>query len=184
MTIFLITAPSGAGKTTLAHRIAGHGEWTECISHTTRPMRDGEVEGKTYYFVSQQEFNEMQADNKFAESVKYNGSRYGISKDEIERVMKTGKDVFIIVDNDGYKQVKEQYPNAVGIFLYMSKEDCMANMLLRGDSLDSALSRIGLYSDEIRNSISYDYVIKNVRNKQDQTVNIIRNIIRQYRGEM
>lgn len=183
MAIFLITAPSGAGKTTLAQKIANYGEWQECISHTTRPMRDGEVEGKTYYYVTREKFAQMDRNGELAERVEYNGNRYAVSKAEIERVLKTGKHVFIIVDNDGYNQIKEQYPDAVGIFLHMSKEDCMANMLLRGDKMEGALSRIELYDDEFKNRVQYDYVIKNVRSKQFETESVIRAIIRQYNAK-
>jgi guanylate kinase len=179
--VFLITAPSGAGKTTLAQAIANYGDWTECISHTTRKKREGEQHGKTYYFINRDTFETEYADGKFAEKVEYNGNLYGISKAEIERVMKTGRDVFIIVEHDGYTQVKEQYPDAIGIFLHMSKEDCLANMLLRGDSIDKALDRIELYDEEMLNSIAYDYVVKNVRGKQYETENVIRAIIRQYK---
>lgn len=180
MTIFLITAPSGAGKTTLAQRIMRDGRWTECISHTTRAKRNGEAYGETYYFISELKFNEMSEQGEFAESVTYNGKNYGVSKAEIERVTKDKKHVFIIVEYDGYKQIKKQYPNAVGIFIHMSKEDCMANMLLRGDKLGYASERIKLYDSEMRNRDEYDYVVKNVRNKQTFTENIIKNIISQY----
>lgn len=176
--IFLITAPSGAGKTSIAERLKGI--WGECISTTTRPMRDGEVEGETYYYVSPLKFNEMSENGKFAERVMYDGNSYGITHEEIERVGKLHKNIYIIVEFNGYKQVKALYPNAVGIFLHMSKEDCMANMLLRGDSMEKALNRIELYENEMANKVHYDYVIKNVRNKMMNTVEIIKNIIGQH----
>lgn len=180
MAIFLITAPSGAGKTTIAQAIAKGGHWEECISHTTRAMRDGEVEGKTYYFVDREQFAQMDKNGELAERVEYNGNRYAVSKAEIERVLAKGKHVFIIVENDGYNQIKEQYPDAVGIFLHMSKEDCFANMLLRGDTFQGATERIELYDEEMKNSVEYDYVVKNVRYKQRQTEDVFKAIISQY----
>lgn len=179
--IFLITAPSGAGKTTIAQAITKHGEWIECISHTTREKREGEKHGLTYFFVDNDTFDTMLANGELAEHVTYNGNSYGISKAEIEFKLSKGQDVFIIVEYEGYLQVKNQYPEAIGIFLYMSKEDCVANMLLRGDTLDQALSRAELYDEEMDNSVWYDYVIKNVRDKQFETQNIIKSIIKQYR---
>jgi guanylate kinase len=143
-------------------------------------MRDGEVEGKTYYFVSDAQFVQMHRQGELAEAVTYNGNRYGVSKAEIERVIATGKNVFIIVENDGYHQIKDKYPDAVGIFLYVTKEDAMINMLSRGDKLEDALGRIELYDDEMKNRGEYDYVIKNVRDKRHETESIIRAIIRQY----
>jgi guanylate kinase len=179
--IYVITAPSGAGKTTIAQAIARYGEWQECISHTTRKMREGEVDGKTYYFVDRETFALMSGEHEFAEQVTYNNNRYGISKAEIERVMKTGKDIYIIAEFHGYEQIKNIYPKAIGIFLYMSKEDCLANMLLRGDKINDALERISFYDGEIKNRVAYDYVIKNVRGKQYETETVIRAILKQYR---
>lgn len=180
MAIFTITAPSGAGKTTIAEFVAKYSNWVEAISHTTRPLRDGEEHGKTYYFVNKGDFFDMAERGEFAESVEYDGNYYGISNKEIERVQKEGSHVYIIVEFEGYKQIKEIYPDSIGIFLYMSKEDCMANMLLRGDSFEKAMSRIEKYKDEISKRNAFQYVIKNVRGKQVQTVNVLRAIISQY----
>ena len=179
--LFLITAPSGAGKTSIMEelkRYMGEGVLSECVSHTTRPMRDGEIDGVSYHFVNDKEFENLEILEAFAETVMYDGHKYGISKDEIEN--KETKHTYIIVNFDGYEQVKQVYPDAVGIFLYMRKEDCMANMLLRGDSFDKALSRIELYEDEIKNRVYFDYVVKNVRDKFNETKNIIAHIIGQH----
>lgn len=181
MAIFLITAPSGAGKTTIADKIAKLGVWKECISNTTRPMREGEVYGKTYYFTKSEDFEDADTMGVFAESVRYDGHSYGITHEEIERVMGTGKHVYIIVEHGGYKQIKKLYPDAIGIFLHMSKEDCMANMLLRGDSLEKATKRINKYDDEIKNRGEYDYVVKNVRGQMDNVIYVIRYILTQYK---
>lgn len=177
MAIFLITAPSGAGKTTISQEVARRGAWKECISHTTRPIRKGEVDGKTYYYVSKETFETMQKNDSMAEVVTYDGNMYGISKEEINRVQKSARNVFIIVEHEGYKQIKAQYPEAIGIFMYMSKEDCLANMLLRGDKIENAMKRIEKYDSEMENRIEYDYVIKNVRGTFTNTGNIVANII-------
>lgn len=180
MGIFLITGASGSGKTSIAHEIKKHGCWNECISHTTRPMRDGEKDGETYYFINRKTFEEKYKAGEFAERVEYHGNYYGISKHEIERVLSNGKNVFIIVEYNGYKQIKEIYPNAIGIFLYMSKEDCMINMLLRGDKLEKAQERITSYDEEVKNRGEYSYVIKNVRGKIEYTIGILKWIIKSY----
>jgi guanylate kinase len=184
MAVFLITAPSGAGKTSIMNYIkkyvAGRSYLGEVISHTTRPMRDGEVDGVTYYYIDREKFESMHSNGEFAEKVNYDGNLYGVSKEEIERVQKQFNHVYIIVEFNGYKQIKEAFPDAVGIFLHMTKEDCMANMLLRGDGLEKANKRIATYEAEMMNRYVYDYVIKNVRGKQDVTARIISDIIRQY----
>lgn len=180
MAIFVITAPSGTGKTSIAQMIQRQGLWEECISNTTRKPRDGEIEGKTYYFTNINRFEKMYENGEFAENVEYGGNLYGITHKEIERVMSKGKHVYIIAEYNGYEQIKELYPDAIGIFLYMNKEDCMANMLLRGDSLANALNRISTYDEEMENRDKFDYVIKNVRGKMVSTAGIIGNIVHQY----
>jgi guanylate kinase len=180
MALFLIVAPSGAGKTSVAEKIAKAGVWTECISNTTRPMREGEIDGITYYFTNDEDFEDAITMGEFAEMVSYDGHKYGITHFEIKRVMNTGKHVYIIVEHGGYKQVKALYPDAVGIFLHMSKENCMANMLLRGDSIEKAMKRISTYDDEMKNRGEFDYVVKNMRGHMENTIYTIRYIIKQY----
>jgi guanylate kinase len=178
--LFTITAPSGAGKTTLAQALQAYGYWVEAISCTSRNIRDGEQEGTTYYYKSKDEFETMIENGEFAEWVEYDGNYYGITHKEIKRVLQTNKHVFIIVEHGGFLQIKEQYPNSVNIFLHMSKEDCMANMLMRGDSMKSATKRIEKYEDEMKNRGEFDYVVKNVRGQQLATERILKSIVSQY----
>ena len=179
MALFLISAPSGAGKTTLVKDLQGKNFWTECISHTTRPMREGEEEGVTYHYVDMKEFLRMDYRNEFAEVVTYDGNKYGITKSEIADESKHKKHKCIIVDHDGYQQLKTLYPKSVGIFLYMTKEECLANMLLRGDSIEKALKRIETYDNELKNSIAYDYVVKNIQGNFGSTATILTSIVLQ-----
>ncbi|GIN25417.1 guanylate kinase [Bacillus sp. FSL W8-0445] len=182
MALFIITAPSGAGKTTIMNEIKNYTEMIgECISTTTRPIRKGEVDGESYYFLTKKEFTSAINDGEFAEHVVYGGHYYGITKYQIETVLKKYNHAYIIADYHGYEQLKEVYPDAVGIFLHMSKEDCLANMLLRGDAIEQSLSRIETYENEMKNRDKFDYVVKNVRGKGMRfTVQIILNIINQY----
>ncbi|UGO51009.1 guanylate kinase [Bacillus phage vB_BanS_Nate] len=186
MALILLTGMSGVGKTSIMEYVKRHlfprETVSECISHTTRPIRKeaGEVDGVTYYYTDSKKFGDMIEDEEFAECVRYAGHSYGITIDEIKRVQEKSRHTYIILNYEGYKQVKQIFPNAVGIFLHMSKEDCMANMLLRKDSMENALERIALYDDEIKNRDEYDYVIKNVRHRQQATAQVIQNIMRQY----
>lgn len=179
--VFVIVGSSGSGKTTIASSLEKLGYWKECISHTTRPMRDGEVDGKTYYFTSEEEFNGMLSNGEFVEYVEYHSNRYGISKGELERLLNVNTDIFIIAENGGFRQIKEHYPDAISIFIHTSMDDCIKNMLSRGDTLDSAMRRMQTYYDELWHKSEYDYVIKNVDGKLNFAVNIVENIIKQYR---
>ena len=182
MALFLITGMSGAGKTSIMDEVRNRlkYELSECISHTTRPKRDNEVDGKAYYFINDETFTRGKEGNEFAETVEYHGYKYGISKAEIKEKQRQTKHAYIIVNYEGYKQVKEVFPDAIGIFLYTTKEDCMINMLSRGESIDQANERITTYDKEFKNRHDYDYVIKNVRNKMTGTTGIIENIIWSY----
>jgi guanylate kinase len=180
--IFLIIGASGSGKTSISQEMQERDMWKECISHTTRPMRekDGERDGVTYYFIDEKLFEQKLNNGDFAEFVEYDGNKYGISHAEIDRVVDSGKHVFIIVDHNGYEQVKALYHDAVSIFLYMSKEDCMLNMLKRGDKVEKVINRINLYDSELKNKGDYDYVIKNVNGKQEEVISVISSIVLQY----
>lgn len=180
MALFTVTAPSGAGKSTLVNRLSKLNVWNECISTTTRKARWDEKHGVNYYYITDEEFKHKLDLEEFAEWVTYDGNKYGVEHNEILGVLGTHKHAVIIVEHNGFKQIKEQYPDSVNIFLHMSKEDCMANMLLRGDSLEKATNRIRMYGDEMANSVDFDYVIKNVRDKQDATLQILTAIVRQY----
>lgn len=176
--IYLVTAPSGAGKTTIVKAISQMGVWTECISHTSREMRDGEVEGFDYFFVSDEEFERMEENGEFAETITYaNEKRYGVSKKEIEAVMNMNEDVVIIVNYDGYKQVKEIYPEAIGIFIVASAEQCIMNMAHRGDSKASIVTRTMAYNEEIENMKHYDYKVKNEIGRLSTTLNEVIGIV-------
>lgn len=182
MAVITITAPSGAGKTTIVKKLEASGIWVEGVSATTRKIRkkDGEKEGVTYYYMPKEEFDARVDAGEFAEYVEYDGNKYGILHKEIDRVMLESKHIVIIVEYNGYKQIKELYPDSVNIFLHMTKEDCMANMLLRGDSLEDAEKRIAKYDDEIANRGEFDYVLKNVRDKEGTLGMILSYIVRQF----
>lgn len=171
MKLYLVTAPSGAGKTTIVKELEKQGYWSECISHTTREMRVGEENGKEYYFVSQEEFQQMVEDGKFAESITYtNNQRYGVSNDEINKLMDAKENVVIIVNYDGYKQVKEIYPDAIGIFIEVTAQECILNMMHRGESKSSMVERLEAYAEEISNRDEYDFVITNERGHLAETL--------------
>lgn len=178
--LFLITAPSGSGKTFLATKLIADETWIEGVSHTSRPMRIGEIANKTYYFKSKEEMEQMIKRDEFIEFVEYDRNLYGMSKEEIERGLANNRPMFIIVEHNGFLQIKEQYPESIGIFLHMKKEDCMANMLLRGDSIENANKRIARYDREISDRVDFDYVVRNVRGKENESANVLRAIVKQY----
>lgn len=104
-TIVTLTGPSCAGKTTLETMLRARG-YEPVVSTTTRQPRFGEYHGTSYYFMDEAEFLVRKENGEFIESVEFNGSYYGISKDEIERVAKRGQPIVIVVEPHGHKQIK------------------------------------------------------------------------------
>ncbi len=118
--IVIISSPSGAGKTTIVHLLLErHPDFMFSVSATTRPMRDGEVNGKDYYFLTEDEFKRKIAANEFAEWEQvYKGKFYGTLKSEIERIWTTGKTGIFDIDVKGALSLKRVYGSqALTIFI-------------------------------------------------------------------
>lgn len=177
MAIYLVSGMSGVGKTTIVKSLEEEGLWKECISYTTRRMRVNEENGITYNYINLEQFINMYENNEFAEATLYGGNLYGIAKEDIENTLLENNNCVIIVDYEGYKQIKEIYPSAIGLFITMSKEECYQNMLNRGDSIENAEKRISTYEKEFENYINYEHILENQTGHLDYIKNFIRNMV-------
>lgn len=147
--LFCLLGPSGSGKTTLGKFLIEHLGFVEVISHTTRKPREGEINGLTYYFVSDEEFDKIEK----IEEVEYAGNRYGFSKQEIDYKLENFNGVFLIADKNGIEQLKKVYGNmVVVIYLWSSPYEIFWRMVKRGDGFHEAQSRVK-YAYEERNLI-------------------------------
>ncbi len=111
-TILTLTGPSCSGKSTLEKMLKQAG-FENVISTTTRPMREGEVDGKSYYFISKSEFKRLAAMDAFVETVEFNGNFYGVGAQEVERVFAMNRPVVVVVEPEGLRQIRE-YANKNG----------------------------------------------------------------------
>lgn len=162
--LFIISSPSGAGKTTLCTRLLAElSNITFSISHTTRPPRPGEEDGKDYHFVDTATFEKMVADNQFIEWAHVHGNRYGTARSEIERAAKNEADLIFDIDFQGASQIKQQYSDAVGVFvLPPSIEELKRRLRSRGtESPDSLARRFKAALDEISHHALFDYLVVN-----------------------
>jgi guanylate kinase len=160
----VVSGPSGVGKTTLVDRLLLQDpRCVRSVSATTRPPRGNEVDGRSYFFVSDEKFAELQRKGELAESAIYNGAWYGTPKSFLEGKIASGLSVVLNIEVQGGLQVRESYANTVLIFILPpSWEDLRARLLGRGtDSPEAAEGRIRRAHEELREVERYDYVIVN-----------------------
>ncbi|MDR2614082.1 MAG: guanylate kinase [Candidatus Accumulibacter sp.] len=162
--LFIVTAPSGAGKTTLVRLLAeSDARLGVSISHTTRSPRPGEENGREYHFVDVPCFLKKIAQNEFLEWAKVHGNHYGTSKRWIEAEMASDRDVLLEIDWQGARQVREALPRTTGIFILPPSMAILEERLSgRGtDSAEVIRRRIAAARDEMRHVDEFDYVIIN-----------------------
>lgn len=162
--VFIISAPSGTGKTSLAAslRQAVLGI-QKSVSHTTRQPRTQEVDGKHYHFVTVEQFNEMLAKNVFLEHAKVFGNYYGTSREWILQTISHGVDVVLEIDWQGAQQIKQKMPEVVTIFILPPNSTSLRSRLTqrKQDSVESIEQRLEEASGEIAHFAEYDYLVVN-----------------------
>ena len=171
--LFIVSAPSGGGKTSLTRalvpRLAEHGVTaTISVSFTTRSPRPGEAEGTHYHFVDEARFVSMIGQREFLEHAEVFGRRYGTGRDATRALLDAGHDVILDIDWQGARQVKREWPQAIGIFI-LPPSVAELERRLRGRSQDSEAiiaARMQEAHDEIAHHAEYDYLIVNERFEQ------------------
>ena len=162
--LFMVTAPSGAGKSSLVNALlAADPAIMLSISHTTRDPRPGEVNGREYHFVSVAEFEERKAHGEFLESALVHGNYYGTSRVWIEEQMAAGRDVLLEIDWQGARQVREKIADIVGIFILPpSIESLNARLHKRGTDSEAVITRRLMGAGaEIAHAPEFEFVIIN-----------------------
>ena len=163
--LLIISSPSGAGKTTLTHRLLQEfSEFRFSVSHTTRQPRANEVDGQDYHFVDENAFRDIIDENGFAEWAEVHGNLYGTSVTEIALARAAGKSgVLFDVDYQGARQIKEKFPHAIGVFvLPPSMEELRRRLDGRGsDDAESRQRRFDKAREEIGHYPFFDYMIVN-----------------------
>ena len=161
--LFILSAPSGAGKTTVSRRLREEGLARVSISHTTRPPRPGEEEGREYFFVDRDEFTRMQNAGLFLESAEVYGNLYGTSAGWVQSQLGRGQNVLLEIDTQGAGKVKRALPEAVSIFLRPPSLDALRQRLTgRGqDSPEVVARRLAGAKNEMARENEYDCVIIN-----------------------
>jgi guanylate kinase len=141
--VFIVSAPSGAGKTSLVRALLDrHPELAFSVSHTTRPCRPGEVEGRDYFFVGRETFEQMIAEGRFLEHARVFDNWYGTARDTVDSLVTEGRTVLLDIDWQGARQVREALPDAVSIFILPPSLEALAARLRgRGQDSDEVIER-------------------------------------------
>jgi guanylate kinase len=177
--LFVVSAPSGAGKTSLCVEAVRRLQGIRfSVSHTTRPMRSGEVHGSDYYFVSPTEFDRMQHDGEIAEWTEIYGNRYGTSKKRIAQACAEGCDLLFDIDQRGGRQLLAAYPDVVTILvLPPSLAELRRRLSGRGTEDEASLQRrLAQARREVESMRWYGYVI--INDRFEDAVEALTSIIR------
>lgn len=163
-TLYIISAPSGAGKTSLVKAlIDAQPQVRVSVSHTTRAMRPGEVDGVNYHFVSREEFLERLAQDEFLEHAEVFGNLYGTSQRWLEQTLTEGFDLILEIDWQGAQQVRKLMPQAKSIFILPPTQEALRQRLNnRGqDSEEIIERRMREAVSEMSHYVEYDYLVIN-----------------------
>lgn len=171
--LFLISAPSGAGKTSLVQALIDAAQEQDpdysrlcvSVSHTTRPIRPGEVEGKNYHFIDRPTFLAMREREEFLESAEVFGNLYGTSRAWVEAQQRAGWDVILEIDWQGAAQVKARVPESISIFILPPSQDTLRERLTQRGQDDPVEieRRMSQAVDEMSHYAQADFLVINDR---------------------
>lgn len=162
--LFVVSAPSGAGKTTLCQRLSELlPDIRFSVSYTTRPPRKGEINDVHYSFVDEEEFRAMISEGEFVEWAEVHGNFYGTSRKRVEDIINGGFDVLLDIDVHGARKIKDRFPQSILIFVLPPSMEALKDRLSKRmtESEDIMKRRLQNAIDEIKEFINYDYVIIN-----------------------
>lgn len=162
--LIVVSGPSGAGKDTICNRLIDEVDniWIS-VSMTSRSPRDNEIEGKDYFFVTKEEFEQRKNNDEFLEYAIYNNNYYGTPKDKINYYLKAGIDVILVIDIQGALNIKKLVPSALFIFIMPPDMRTLKKRLIdrKTETKEKVIDRFKTAYNEINNFKKYNYVVVN-----------------------
>ena len=181
-TLFIVTAPSGAGKTSLVNELLHQiKNLLVSVSHTTRPIRPGETNGKNYHFIDERRFLSMLSNGDFLETADVYGYKYGTSSKWVSAELERGNDVILEIDWQGAIQIKRQFPGACSIFILPPSLEALIDRLKKRqqDDDETIARRMAQAKEVISHVKDADYAV--VNDRFDETLNEVSSIIQSRR---
>lgn len=176
--LIVVSGPSGAGKDTICNRVIEDSDniWLS-VSMTSRNPRGNEKEGKNYFFVTKEEFEQKIKDGKLLEYTNYNGNYYGTPKDKLEDYLNRGIDVILVLDINGAINIKKLVPSALFIFIMPPDMETLKKRLIarKTESKEKVIERFTEAYNEINSYSKYNYVV--VNDKIENVVSKVKAII-------
>lgn len=162
--LYIVSAPSGAGKTSLVKALLKNDQAIRLsVSYTTRAARPGEVDGRDYHFVDRHRFEQMLAEGEFLEHAEVYGNYYGTSKGSISRDLNAGHDILLEIDWQGADQVKDHFPQSASIFILPPSFSALRTRLKgRGQDSDEVIERrLAAAAHDVAHAEAFDYIMVN-----------------------
>lgn len=185
--LFVISAPSGAGKTTIIKELfKGNPDFKFSVSATTRAIRAGEEDGKDYYFLTESEFDDKLSKNEFVEWENVHGKRYGTLKSEIEKYISSPIHLLFDVDVKGALSIKKLFPKAIMIFIDVPEEQLRSRLHKRNTETEEQIKkRNERIQIEMKEKDKFDHVVDNSDKPGglEKAVSDLKKIINKYKTE-
>lgn len=179
--LIIISGPSGSGKSTIVeHLIKKSDNFYYSISATTRPIKNDEVNGVHYHFMTHDEFQKLIDNNEFLEYKPYSSGFYGTMKSKVLEQLETGKDVVLDIEVQGALDIMDKYPKAVSIWLLPPNYSTLKQRLYdrKRDTPEEIENRLKISKEEMKCFYEYDYIVVNNDGEQEEAANEIMDIIK------